>query len=303
MAKSKIETLPPQRTNTHRIDTRAVRLVISRLPEDCLVRSLEERDYGIDLQLELFDGNFPSGNIAFVQVKGQEDSFKNESKITDFPVKTILYARMFNAPFFIFFVSLKDAEVRFIWLQKYIDTTLPLLSPNWETQQTVTIEMPEQNTLEKKIVFGTGEIGEEKFLNIIKDQAWHRVALEFLSIEDDLWRFVPRLLRHDLGAVNVQYLCSRIYRLLKLTKFFEKSKLLKPDSALTILHKLKRIFLHVEKNPYGYILARKHRRFITVTLRLLSDEKYFYLGIVEMHRAMMEAAIKRNLNLGLPLPY
>lgn len=60
------------RSSTHITDTRAVRLIMSKLNPNWLLRSLEERDYGIDLSLEKFNGDEPTGNYVFIQVKGHE---------------------------------------------------------------------------------------------------------------------------------------------------------------------------------------------------------------------------------------
>lgn len=56
----------PQRTQTHTIDTKAIRRLITTLSEDWLIRDLSDRDYGIDLKLEYFDGISPTGIIIFL---------------------------------------------------------------------------------------------------------------------------------------------------------------------------------------------------------------------------------------------
>lgn len=56
----------PQRTQTHTIDTKSVRRLITTLSEDWLIRDLSDRDYGIDLKLEYFDGISPTGIIIFL---------------------------------------------------------------------------------------------------------------------------------------------------------------------------------------------------------------------------------------------
>ncbi len=54
-------TLPPQRTDEHRIDTEAVRVVRNQFTSDWEERSVEGRDYGMDMMVEAFDGNSPTG--------------------------------------------------------------------------------------------------------------------------------------------------------------------------------------------------------------------------------------------------
>lgn len=140
-------TSPPRRIDTHRIDTLAVRLVQSKLPADWIVRTQEDRDYGIDLMVEVFDGEHPTGVLILLQVKGHKASFGNPV-VMQVPVKTLLYARMFLAPFFLFNVSLADNVVHYVWLQKYINTKLANDSLRWERQTDVNIHFPKDNVLD-----------------------------------------------------------------------------------------------------------------------------------------------------------
>lgn len=95
----------PKRIETHRIDTKAIRTIFTHLHEDWLVRSLEERDYGIDLQLERFDSDEATGDFIFIQVKGTDKEFGEDVQLSGFPVDTINYALMFDVPFFLFHTS------------------------------------------------------------------------------------------------------------------------------------------------------------------------------------------------------
>lgn len=71
-------TLPPRRTETHRIDTQAVRVVRSKLTPDWVERSVEDRDYGIDMMLEAFDGDQPTGILILLQIKGHAGRFGDD---------------------------------------------------------------------------------------------------------------------------------------------------------------------------------------------------------------------------------
>ena len=76
----------PKRINTHRIDTKAIRTIFTHLDENWLVRSLDERDYGVDLQLERFDLDNATGDFIFAQVKGTDKEFDESVKLSGFPV-------------------------------------------------------------------------------------------------------------------------------------------------------------------------------------------------------------------------
>lgn len=77
----------PSRTNTHAIETRSCdlcRIIINSYFEngDALVRELTGKDYGVDFLLELFSNGFPTGNIAFLQIKGTvQDIDENKSYV------------------------------------------------------------------------------------------------------------------------------------------------------------------------------------------------------------------------------
>lgn len=119
----------PKRIDTHRIDTKAVRTIFTHLNENWLVRSLEERDYGIDLQLERFDSDDATGDFIFVQVKGTDKAFKENVQLSGFPVDTVNYALMFDVPFFIFHTSNVSKQTKYVWLQNYVETRLEKDTP------------------------------------------------------------------------------------------------------------------------------------------------------------------------------
>jgi hypothetical protein len=171
-----------ERGPTHVIDTRAVRTILSTIPSDWLVRNLEERDYGIDLTIEMFDGKNPTGRIALIQVKGRETSFPNRVSIS-FPVKTIQYALLFAEPFFLFHTSIADGTTYFIWIQKYVTARLNNKNPKWRSRKHVTFHFPPENTLKD---------GQARIEAIMTRFAARTQALEYLSAFDWLethWEF------------------------------------------------------------------------------------------------------------------
>lgn len=136
-----------KRTNQHIIDTLAVRRIMSVLPANWLLRSLEERDYGIDAKIELFDGPDPTGNFFLIQIKGQDGPFRHKSPKKSIPTKTVEYAMLFDVPFYVFLNSHKSQKTKFVWLQKYAELVLDQENPSWRSQSTVAIKFPEINDL------------------------------------------------------------------------------------------------------------------------------------------------------------
>ncbi len=199
--------MAPIRGSTHRTDTMAFRKFVNHLNVDWIVRSMEERDYGIDLQLEIFDNSKPTGTMILGQLKGTEGAFEEEETF-QFPVKTLLYAELFNAPFFLFRTSILDNETRFIWLQKFIETKASTSSPNWRNQQTIQIAMPEENNLVSNA---------DRFLMLAREQERQRQALQFMRIECNLALHGDSVL---LGEHGVAAFCSsEAYKLLELREF------------------------------------------------------------------------------------
>ena len=206
-----IPTMPklPQRGPTHRIDTKALRQIIAQLSEDWIIRNLEERDYGIDMQLELFDGDTPTGYMTLIQVKGSEKSLSAENAKLE--VKTLHYAELFNIPFFLFRTSLADNETEFIWLQKYIATDLEVLNPKWRTKKKkVVIHVPSENILSKN---------KQKFRDIVTAQALNAKALAFVRRADALRRFLNDALTGESGKSNAEYCLEEVRGLHTLMDF------------------------------------------------------------------------------------
>lgn len=151
----------PIRTVQHISDTKAIRVLMGLLPENWLVRNVEERDYGVDLTLELFKKvtkktkkgrkctqiEVPKGQYVLLQVKGRQNIFndsKNTQKLRQFEEKTIEYANLFNIPFFVVYVTLKDEKAHFLWLQEYTEQVLS--NSNWKSKSKIDLDIPSENS-------------------------------------------------------------------------------------------------------------------------------------------------------------
>ncbi|MCA3929031.1 MULTISPECIES: DUF4365 domain-containing protein [Vibrio] len=137
----------PMRSKSHLIDEKSIHLIKSELIDSWVVRDVQGRDYGIDLQLERFDVSEPTGDFIFVQVKGTEKEFDENIVLSNFPVKTINYALLFSVPFFVFYTSVSSRKTKYIWLQKYVDSILDFENKNWKKQKTVTLKFPNENDI------------------------------------------------------------------------------------------------------------------------------------------------------------
>jgi len=183
---------------------------MSKLPENWLVRGLEERDYGIDLSIELYDGENPTGCFSLIQVKGTKSGFKKEVQLSGFPTKTLEYAQLFPESFFIFHTSIKDNKTYFAWAQTYIETRLSVDTPKWSEQDSNTIYFPEENVLGEKE-------GNDKIERAMRLLSARKNGLEFLA--DFEWLKI-HWDNYKVGQSEVLKNCIDIVKSLKEYKLF-----------------------------------------------------------------------------------
>ena len=167
---------PPKRTDEHRSDTIAVRKVITSISPDWVIRELSERDYGIDMMVEIFDGDYSTGKVVFFQVKGTSKKIITDKSTLSFQLKkrTLLYAERFAEPFLLLYTSTDEKEpVFFLWLQKYITHRLDNDHPHWRSEdtETIVIYIPKSNVFD----YQSNKIGLITSYNI-----YIREALEFV---------------------------------------------------------------------------------------------------------------------------
>jgi len=156
------------RTHNHIIDTKAVKKVVSMLPDFWVVRELTERDYGIDLIAEIFtpaekdennhDVYEESGAVFHIQIKGTGDPIKPNADNTihySIKKKSLIYFERFSAPFLLFRVdvSTPSKPIYFIWIQRYIIDVLDVETPSWrdDPDDTIVVRIPMHNEVSSSI--------------------------------------------------------------------------------------------------------------------------------------------------------
>lgn len=157
----------------HMIDSRAIQFLQNFLPVEWVARTIQP-DYGLDLDLELFDYENEEcvtlGEHIFLQVKGTESSayskfhlFGPENKASalenkDCKIDVINYSievsmlnlveRMGSSlPALLVVVDLESSHAYFVCLNDYIRHVLPYQSPDYKSQEHVTIHIPTENML------------------------------------------------------------------------------------------------------------------------------------------------------------
>lgn len=166
----------PKRTQQHRTETESLNQLQEHLGSDWVFRDHSERDYGIDTHIEYFNGDLPTGLVLYGQLKGTTEILLEPTRLGGFPTKTANYANLFNIPFFVFYASLANKKIKFVWLQEYL--RLNIKSEQLSKQESITIVFPEENDL--------NEAGKEKILSILKQQRTAKAGLMFLTYYERL---------------------------------------------------------------------------------------------------------------------
>lgn len=173
----------PKRTQQHRTETDSLSQLREHLGTDWVFRDHSERDYGIDVHIEYFDGDWPTGLVLYGQLKGTTGIFLEPTRLSGFPTKTANYANLFNIPFFVFYASLANKITKFVWLQEYL--RLNIRYSQLSEQESITIVFPEENDL--------NEAGKQKILGILKQQHTAKAGLMFLTYYERLLQRVEAL--------------------------------------------------------------------------------------------------------------
>jgi hypothetical protein len=216
------------RSLTHVIDTKAVKAVICAIPDHWVVRELTERDYGIDLVVEIFEAagmdkkgheKFEaSGGLFHIQVKGTENPVKvtKNGYVSQSLTKTFLkYVESFSVPSFLFRVDLfeKPAKIYALWLQGYIRNKLDNKDSHWREKtdyDTLSVRIPESRLLDDETLSKIEEISlRPKYLEQL---------VEFGEILEEIDSQLCAMGHgdHATGEPALAYLRTRLYRMRRL---------------------------------------------------------------------------------------
>ncbi|WP_290524100.1 DUF4365 domain-containing protein [Alcanivorax sp.] len=220
------------RTQAHIVDSRSVKAVIAQLPHHWVVRELTERDYGIDLMVEIFtqgsqdakgkDTFEATGSVFHIQVKGTEKSLNpvHEGTINYcINKKSLSYVERFSIPFFLFRVSVADPQtIYFLWIQRYIKDVMDRETPMWreDKEDSITIRIPPENILSDGI---------NKIEKIAFSPKYLEELAEFSEIYGDIGSRINaiRAGEHDVNEDIVTDLINRARRARRLNVLLNKN--------------------------------------------------------------------------------
>ncbi|MBA3006485.1 MAG: DUF4365 domain-containing protein [Proteobacteria bacterium] len=221
------------RTETHIIDSRAVKTVIGKLPHHWVVRELSERDYGIDLMVEIFAPGFKdakgkdafaaTGSVFHIQIKGVDKPLQPVRAGTInycIDTKSLAYVEKFSIPFFLFRVSVADPpKVYFLWIQRYIKDVMDRKTPLWreDEQSSITVRIPPENEL----LAGIGKIEKIAF----RPKYLEELA-EFAEVYGDIGNRIDaiRAGTHDVNDGIISDLKYRAFRARRLNVLLTRNE-------------------------------------------------------------------------------
>ncbi|MEW8073620.1 MAG: DUF4365 domain-containing protein [Candidatus Thiodiazotropha sp.] len=129
----------PRRTDTHKLEELSVRYFRRHLPESWTCEKPED-DYGVDLRVELFEGERATGMELLIQLKASKASTDRDYE--SIVLKTSSYNYLWNKLQVVMLIKYIKEENKAYWL---LLSDVP--RPN-QDHKTFTIHIPKKNDLD-----------------------------------------------------------------------------------------------------------------------------------------------------------
>jgi hypothetical protein len=118
------------------------------------------KDYGVDLEVELVDQEFVSGNRIWCQVKATTNLRRTPLRVSGgrrllvptlaVDTRLLLYSLRCPFPLLLFVCDLGNADVFWIPLRDHVDACLQKKKPRWRECHSVSVRLPPWNNLRKE---------------------------------------------------------------------------------------------------------------------------------------------------------
>ena len=126
----------PKRPKPHIVETESFRLLQSLAPKEWIVRGPSERDYGIDLYIELVSKDAElTGQLMAIQIKAQKnikwkpsDGVHRVSRSPSVKTTTATYWLNHSVPVFLFVADLSAQNIYFVAVQEEVRTKFDKLN-------------------------------------------------------------------------------------------------------------------------------------------------------------------------------
>jgi hypothetical protein len=306
-----------KRPKSHQIDTKAQRILDSKLPSNWVKRE-KTPDYGVDYEIEVFDDEEPTGIWFTIQLKGTE-RLKEDVNYVSFPLKTDTIKYYFSKvplPIFLFITSVKENKIYWLFIQRYVNEVLNIENPNWTKQKNVTIKIPKENIFNdvsiRKIESEAKEGREYTYLLQCGAPSW-QLSLKINGAICDVNKLEEESRKHFVEQNEIDLnLATRYYEKDQLEKskqkfleIFERTKDRK-DCAYEHLSSITGILTFyspeeqehtseiLKLSSYGYRLATKtnNKRFMFYFKGLFLEAEYYNILNPFIYNKMFQQIVK-----------
>jgi tetratricopeptide (TPR) repeat protein len=157
-----------KRTSTHRLEDESRLALRNFLPSNWIARD-KIPDYGIDMEIEIVEGENITNKVLWVQLKATEKNVDSETTLTySIETKYLKHFEKARSPILVLYWVKPTNSFYYIFAQKYINDFLNKKKPNWRTQKTVTIEFSESAKLENPETLSS--VATEGYFYVIQQQ-------------------------------------------------------------------------------------------------------------------------------------
>ena len=144
----------PMRPRSHALEEESRRYVREVFPSSWTVVE-PGQDYGTDLRVEVFEQDHPTGWVLEVQIKATDEPFPPASHYPlPVGVSWLNYALTRPNPVILVRYFAPERRALWLWVKDYVRLTLDVEKSTWDTQETVTLQLPVCRE------FGRGSLGE-----------------------------------------------------------------------------------------------------------------------------------------------
>ncbi|CAM4015519.1 DUF4365 domain-containing protein [Gillisia hiemivivida] len=107
------------RSKTHILEEKSVHQLRNIFPAKWVIRE-KGRDYGIDIEVEIFDDNEqPTGLVFWIQLKATDSKSKSIKRSINMPIKKIRQLANYDLPVAIFRYNADDNQYFFDWIKRF----------------------------------------------------------------------------------------------------------------------------------------------------------------------------------------
>jgi hypothetical protein len=233
----------PKRDITHIIERQAVEILTQQLPKEWIIREMTERDYGIDLYVELIkEDKKVTGDLIAIQVKGKEKiDLNTDDTFTFYSIKNSTINYWLHLPVPVFFVVVSIDTKQSYWTNvREANRTDKFIAGASDTFYT---QIPKRQNLSK--------VGLMLFqLNYIREKRWGVVenAMEnSLMLFSSFGPFILMCKRkpdEEFCSTTIQYILIQHYEY-----FYLLSRYILGKKPKAIPEWYDEDFPEIEKNP------------------------------------------------------